>query len=249
MTRTYRFRIDAFTPETIPMARLAEYMQRFAAILGHESAVHFAGLEPGSAQIVSTVDFTEAPKVHSRLDDVRRGEAPPDLMKLVDALDSQLAEDNAVGSLCEDIDGGTAEIIAFPGRNRPKPMRLGPFTEEGSLDGVLVSIGGVDDTVSLQLQNGPVRYTGCETTRDLARQLARHLFEPVRIHGTGRWLREADGTWTLRKFRVRRFDVLEREDLKDVVARLRAVEGSGWRDLEDPVAALTAMRKGETGPH
>jgi len=33
--REYRFSIDGFTPQNIPMARPAEYMQQFAALLGH----------------------------------------------------------------------------------------------------------------------------------------------------------------------------------------------------------------------
>jgi hypothetical protein len=35
----YRFRIDAFTPETMPMARLAEYMSQLAQLLGEPTYV------------------------------------------------------------------------------------------------------------------------------------------------------------------------------------------------------------------
>ena len=36
----FRFTIDAFTPSTIPLLRLAEYMQDFAILLGNEKSVH-----------------------------------------------------------------------------------------------------------------------------------------------------------------------------------------------------------------
>ena len=35
MSKSYTLYIKAYTPETIPMARLAQYMQNLAAILGH----------------------------------------------------------------------------------------------------------------------------------------------------------------------------------------------------------------------
>ena len=37
----YRFRIDAFSPETLPMARLAEYLRQLAVILGEPNDVPF----------------------------------------------------------------------------------------------------------------------------------------------------------------------------------------------------------------
>ncbi|MBK8210226.1 MAG: hypothetical protein IPK78_09860 [Rhodospirillales bacterium] len=249
MATIYRFRIDVYTPETIPLATLARYMERLAQLLGSEHGVHFAGLEDGSTQLLGRVDHEEVPKVRDRLDQVRRGEAPPAAMKVFDEIDHLLAADNAVGALYEEVQGHTAQIIAFPGRTRPKPARYGPFNQEGSLDGFLVSIGGVDKTISLQLQNGDIKYTGCETTREIARQLGKHCSSPVRIHGTGRWLREEDGTWTLKRFRVQSFEVLRREDLKEVVERLRAVEGSAWRELDDPTAALEKIRRGESELH
>lgn len=249
MATIYRLSIDAYTPETIPMATLARYMESFAHLLGQEHGVHFDGLEQGSTQLLGRVDREEVPKVRNRLDEVRRGEAPLDAMQSFDQIDRLLAADNAIGALFEDEQGETAEIIAFPGRNRPTPVRFGPFNQEGSLDGFLVSIGGVDKTISLQLQNGEIKYTGCETNRDIARQLGKHLFEPVRIHGTGRWFREEDGAWTLKRFRVQSFELLRNEELKGAVEQLRAVEGSGWDQMEDPVAALEDIRKGETGLH
>ncbi len=41
MGKRYTLYIKAYTPETIPMARLAQYMQNLAALLGHDRAVHF----------------------------------------------------------------------------------------------------------------------------------------------------------------------------------------------------------------
>ena len=46
---TYELHIDAFTPESIPMSRLDEYMADFAVLLGHQEHVHFDKVKPGGS--------------------------------------------------------------------------------------------------------------------------------------------------------------------------------------------------------
>ncbi len=163
----------------------------------------FAGLDKGSTQIAARVEFEDVPKVTSRLSEFRRGTPPRDASRVFEQIDDRLANDNAVGRIfIEDETGAAAELLVFPGRERPKVRSYGPFTQDGTLDGILISVGGKDETAHLRLQNGETTYANCETTRTVARQLGRHLFEPIRIHGTGRWLRETNGAWTLKGFRV-----------------------------------------------
>ena len=99
------------------------------------------------------------------------------------------------------------------------------------------------------LQNGDIKYSGIETTRESARRLAQHMYEPVRIFGTGNWMREANGNWTLRKFRLESFTALQTDDLKNVVDQLRKIEGSQWKAMDDPIKALRALRDGTNGVH
>ncbi len=127
------------------------------------------------------MDHEDVPKVDRRLHDVRVGAGDAVAIKAYRSIDDRLADDNTNGLLVEVVGGKSAQIIKFPGRDRPTPVTFGPFNEEGSLDGILVSVGGRDETISVQLQNGDVVYTGCETTRDVARELGKHMFEPVRI--------------------------------------------------------------------
>jgi len=230
------------------MARLAQYMQNLAAMLGHETAVHFGTLKPGSTQLVARIDHEDVPKVAKQLAQIKRGEGGPEATKAQAEIDRLLAEDNATGFVYEG-DDQTAEIIAFPGVTRPRPVSYGPFNQEGSLDGLLISVGGADQTVHLQLQNGDIKYTGIDTNRDTARRLAKHMYEPVRIFGTGRWMREQDGNWVLKKFRVESFTVLQADDLKDAVEQLRRVEGSDWKTMDDPISALRALREKGNGLH
>ena len=169
--RRFRFHIDAYSPADIPMAKLAEYMADFAELLGKEHRVHFDRLEDGSTTIVSRVEREDVPKVDHRLRAVVQGTAEKELLSLMARIDERLANDNATGRVLEEIDGQSAEVIVFPGRDRPKMPTYGPFVQEGHLDGVLISVGGKDETISIRLQNGAVIYRKCETTRTIAREL------------------------------------------------------------------------------
>ena len=150
MVKTYTLYIDAYTPETIPMVRLAEYMQRFAVMLGHSDTVHFDALKSGSTQLAARIDHEHVPKVRSQLDLITRGEANLDTMRAWDDIDRLLADDNATGFIYEDSDQGD-KVIGFPGVTRPRPTSYDPFNQEGTLDGILISIGGADRTIHLQL--------------------------------------------------------------------------------------------------
>ena len=149
----------------------------------------------------------------------------------------------------------TAETINFPGVTQSTleefPEELGPFSEEGTLDGILVSVSGAnpDQTVRIQLQNGKTRYTGIETDCEIARRIARHMHEPVRVSGTGEWLRNQEGTWILEKFKVEKYDVLKADDLDDVINMMREVEGSEWKSMDDPVSAMRELRENGSGLH
>lgn len=241
MSKSYTLYIKAYTPETIPMARLAQYMQSLAAMLGHETAVHFEKLTPGSTQLVTKIDHEDVPKVATQLAAVRRGEGNANATKAQAEIDRLLFDDNATGFLYEDDDKG-AQIITFPGATRPRPETYGPIKQQGTLDGILISVSGADQTVHLQLQNGELKYTGIETNRDIARRLAKHMYEPVRIDGTGQWLRDQNGTWILKKFRAYSYEVLTDNSFRDAVEKMRGIEGSDWKKMDDPLSALRALR-------
>lgn len=230
------------------MARLAEYMRNLAAMLGFESGVHFEQVLPGSTQLAARIEREYVPKVEAQIARVRGGDAPPDAMKAQGEIDRLLAEDNATGFLYEGADQG-AQIIQFPGATRQKVVTYGPFRQEGSLDGVVISVGGADQTAHVILQNGDLKYTGIETDRDTARRLAKHMYEEVRVSGTGRWFRDANGAWILKKFAMTSFVVLEPDTLVSAVEKLRAIEGGDWGNMEDPVATLKALRDSSGSLH
>jgi len=241
--RERRFKISVYAAATMPMARLAEYMGDIATLLGESKYVHFSHLEDGST-IIRLVEEDEAlSKIDERLARTRQGEGPSDANEAIKRINRKLREDNGTGSLTE-ITG--AEIIGFPGCEAAEDS-FGAFNQQGSLDGVVIVVGGKGDPVPVHIQcleNADLVHN-CYAARDVAKTLARYIFGPeLRVSGTGRWLRDAEGNWNLDRFTIASFEVLNEEPLTSVVASLRAVKGSEWETLEDPWAELAQIRKG-----
>jgi hypothetical protein len=238
--REVRFTIDAYTPETIPMARLAEYMEDVAVLLGEPPSVHFLRVEPGSLTLVQWIEHEAAPKVNDRLEQLRRGEGPPDALNAFKAINRKLREDNGIGVLSTADD---VQIIRFPGRETVESWGFGSFNQQGSLDGVVIRVGGKNDPVPVLLEASPDLHYPCLAHRDLAKRLARHIFTtPLRVYGTGRWHRTEEGTWILDRFLIGSFDVLNDEPLSSVVEALRSIPGSEWPSVEDPWGELASLR-------
>ncbi len=95
----YRFTIDAFTPDTLPMSRLAEYMANLARLLGEVECVHFVSLEGGSTAVVHSVEPKAVPQVRKRIQSVVGEDTPNDVAAAFAGLNRLLAADNATGSL------------------------------------------------------------------------------------------------------------------------------------------------------
>ena len=240
-SRTYHFIIDAWEASRLPMARLAEYMTDLAGLFGHTESVHFDRLEAGSTVLVQHVERHADAGVRERLDAAQRHDVPDEIAKPVADIDQKLAADMATGSLQE---AGGAEILRFPGRERPEMASFGPFRQDGTLDGVLIRVGGKDETVPVHLDDHGTIHR-CNATREIARQLAPHLFGgPLRVHGNGRWERQHPGNWVLLRFDIRHFEPLDDKPLTEVVEQLQQTEGSGWRDISDPAAVLRRLREG-----
>lgn len=239
------FRIDAFTPNTLPMAKLAAYMTDLAVLLGEPESVHFAGLVEGSVALVHCVHEPAMPKVRARLISVRRNEGPSDAMKAFARLDRRLADDNAVATLCE---FGGAEIIRFPGRDTPRPLDYPRIRQRGSLDGILRRTGSEKDPPKLMLVDGDKTWN-CEATWELIEQIDQYKRKRIRVHGEGKWKRSPDGEWDCERFRVESFDVLDDATWGETAIRLQAAAPAAWTDNNDLLSDLADLRGSEETVH
>jgi hypothetical protein len=241
--REYRFAIDAYTPETIPMARLAEYIGDLATVLGNKERVHFNRIEPGSTVPVVRVEWEAEPKVRERLRAVKLKEAPQEALDAARRIDRRLADDNAIGEL-KDPTGG--KVLRFPGRELLKKLVFGPITQNGTFQGVPIRVGGEGDPVPVHLEDvmGKRKYI-VSARRNLAKEIAQYLFSAVvRVDGIGRWMRHADGEWEMLDFRVAEYHLIEDADVRTNIAALQDIAAE-WKNLDDPLAVLDEIKRGK----
>jgi hypothetical protein len=234
----YDFIIDAYSPDKIPMGRLAEYMKLLADIFGEHAAVHFARLEPGSTVLVSKVEREAVPKVKRRIVAIRRREGPSAGARAYKAINKLLREDNGIALLKEKQRAAT--IIRFPGREEAEEA-FPAIAQHGSIDGVIVRIGGKDQTAHVTLESENEQITGCYTNRQIAKALGHRLFEPVRLFGRGRWSRDSDGLWTLLDFKIESFEPLVDAPLSKALSELRSIE-TEWE--QEALSELPTLRHG-----
>lgn len=248
----YELWLDAYSPETIPMERLAEYLLALSKLLGNQANVHFSKLKSGSTSAAALVEREAAPKVAERLASTVTGEAANDAVAAINTINRLLQLDNAIGQLRHtDPAGHTATIIRFPGRDLPKPLKFSPFKEPASFDGELVRIGGKDSTAHALIIDVEGVSWPVEMSRDLAQRVAPHLYKgPIlRVEGEARWERTEEGRWKLLNFKLEDFHILEVEDLISVTKRLRSLRNSDWSSDPDIDTTISRLRGHEDGLH
>lgn len=218
---TYRFKIDAYTPDTLPMSRCAEYLMELATMLGETPNVHFMRLEAGSTVMVHKVDIDAVPKVRERVTALKRGDGTETQVRAYNRINRMLLDDHGTGVL---IERRKMEVIRFPGKEEGL-FKVTSVQQHGEIDGELIRIGGIKDIVPLTLESEGKEITKCQTKRTVARELAKHIFQPVRLFGEGRWDRDINGDWSLEHFFVDYFEPLEENALSQTILALRELKG------------------------
>jgi hypothetical protein len=235
----YTFKIDVFTPLTLPMKRLHEYIGDLINLFGNEDQVHFLRVEEGSASPVVYVDPPAVVRVERRLLAVKTGNASHRAMRGYVGLNDKLVEDNGVANLHSQ----QGKILHFPGRERGAFPEIGPIREPGTLEGEVIGVAGRDETIQIYLREGE-RFHTCTVSKEKARALAQHLFEgKVRVSGEGKWKRTKSGEWEVDFFFVDSFVPLKTEPLSEVVKRLRSIESTELAQVKSPLDYLEEIRQ------
>lgn len=216
------FVIDVYTPETLPMARFGEYVVDLSALLGEKERVHFVRLDEGSATIVHAIEDVAVPKVRARVAGAHIADADSDERRAFESIDRKLRDDNATGQLLE-VGRADGRLLYFPGKARELDPAYGPFNEQGHLYGKVIAVGGKRSIVNVNIQDGETIYF-CEASREVALQLAPLMFHNyVRVFGTGRYVRNAEGRWEMVRFRISHHEKLDQRPLAEAVERLRGI--------------------------
>jgi hypothetical protein len=246
-TKTFLFRIDKCTPETLPMARLAEYMRQFAIVLGETDRVHFEKVVAGSATVRALVEYAAVPAVNMRVRTASAGRGPNEAIFALGALDKMLAADDSSGSIRRiEADEREEEMIRLLGADRELAPVFGPISQATTLDGKVIRVGGRQQEVPVHIETRTGIESHCFATRAMAKEFGKRLFDgEFRFYGDGKWLRDETGKWKLQRFNITRFEPLDESTLSDALMSLRAIEGRDWSKT-DPWAELRELRGADT---
>jgi len=235
------FSIEGKTPHTFPMARLAEYLRELAKLLGNENDVHFLRVDDGSADCAMEIAEEIEPVISERVRHAQRGDGPKEAVKAFKAIRDYLEEDDT--SAFMEWEKGEV-LIEFPRKSQGTEETFGPFSEDGSLEGMLVRIGGLDETVPVHLLYEGVHHT-CNATREMAKKLAPYIFgKTIRVFGRGKWYRNSEGKWEMRWFDIYNFEEMSDSSLLDVVGKLRAIPDNDLAKSKDPLGDMLKLRHG-----
>lgn len=235
----YQFVMDKWLPTTIPMKRLAQYLDKMASLLGSPERVHFVKITEGSARPAFNVEAIAAFEVNQRLAASRDGQSAEGA-KLCKDINRMLMEDGCTGYL-RALNG--PKVIEFLGRKTPISQEV-TVHEAGELEGQIIRVGGKDASVPVTLLGADGIYHRCFTSRVIAKDLARLLFGgTVRVEGKGKWRRDGEGKWNLDEFQIMDYTELDDINFENFVKDMRAVPGSAWNEMEYPQEEFRRLRE------
>lgn len=235
------FRIRGYTPATLPLQRLAEYLLQLAALYG-PAGVHFDRVLKGSAVLVSRVDRAEVSRVVQRLSSVKRGGADESAQRAYARINDMLVTNQASATITTKADG---KVLEFPGIRAGAP-RIVTIEDFAEVEGIVIRVGGKDRTIPVHVQALDGTIYPCQVMdKALAREFAAKLYgEPVRVAGYGTWERGQDETWTLQSMTITTWQTLDEDPLDEVFTKARAIPGNGWRDVPDIRKETDKLRSG-----
>jgi len=214
------FVIPAYTPETMPLDRLLQYLKEVGDVVGLAHDMHLVRIETSSTRPVFRMPVSVARQARETGASVQRGDGTTRQRAAYQRIRQMVERDS--GAKPASLSDKRGVILDFP-----------PLKQEGeisglrqvtSVDGILLRAGGASEFGSLLLQGlKGEQLAGFTASRTLTKEMARHLYEPVRVHGVGIWDRTLEGQWTLGKMAVQSYELLGGETLEQVVRELQAV--------------------------
>jgi len=236
----YALRIRGATPRAMLLSRLGEYMRAYAALLGQGNEAKFAGIVKGSVLLRASVPSERQTETRLRLLSMRVA-ANDDLMRAHDQLADMLATDAVSG----DVEDRNGVVVLELSHRKPETAQPEVIVQDtGIIDGVVVSLVGIDDTVHLRLLDSE-QTSQKITVRDIAeaRKLARHFRgEVLRVHVHGTWKRTGEGVWEPHTLYLDHFEELGGESASELLNELSALEGNRWASMDDPQGELRRIR-------
>ncbi len=227
------FELKGWMPHQIPLARMAAYMQEFAALIGADDAALFLEIRKGSTRIAAKPrEAGGQSAIRRRILNASEGKGPREAVAAFRKLTELASSDRAPAKIT---DGHTA--IAHLPSNLPtyNPARI---IERGHITGILeaVSRDGRKGVKAKIRPDGEPLIT-CTATATVGKRMGGLFLDYVRAYGSGHWRREKGGKWTCESFSIESIDRISGAPLRDAVNDLRALDltwsDDDWDDFDE----------------
>lgn len=241
--KVFTLHIEGVNIDNVTLEDIGQYLSDFADLLGKDTSPRYHSIKRGSLTIAAKVKAEREIEVKTRGFLLRTGDAPEDAVRARERISRRLGIHHARRATL--LDSTQTKVMEIPIEKPSAQIQTPVLSRSGALQGKVIRLGGRQEIVSVELQDVDGHIYLCRARRDLARRLAREMFDQtVRVHGTGKWRRADDGVWYVEDFQIAQFEVLDADDLTDVVKQLRGIP-SAWLDQEDSFDTLEKMRHGE----
>ena len=234
----FEFTVPGYTPETMPLDRLIEYLSQLTVVLGEASELHLIGIEKSSTRPVLVMRHDVATRARARASEVRQGGGSARRRSAFDKIRHMVSEDGGAPASLKAPEG---QILEFSKIDLGADQVVHALRQPTTVQGELIRLGGPRENAQLLIQelSGNV-IAGCTAPRSVATAMAHLLYKPVSVSGVARWHRNNIGKWEIESLHVQSFEELEADDHESVVAKLQAVRAP-WPD--DVMEQLAAMRQ------
>jgi hypothetical protein len=236
----YALILKGTTPSKLHMAKLAEYLRDWAGLLGEGNNPVFRGVVRGSVELRFKVEETRKVEAKVRL---VQAKTQPDAAaaRYVDSLNRSMVRDGLSGRV-ENPQGDV--ILELNQAKKREAEREYVIPDTGTIDGVVVSIGGIDDTVHVRIQeaSGAVWSVALRDMQVARRFASCFRGDPIRVMVHGTWKRTTEGAWEPHNLFADSFEELDGSSVRAVMDELRDIPSNGWAEMDDPVAFWKDVR-------
>lgn len=233
----FKFTVPGYSPETMPLDRLMEYLNQLSIVLGNPGDLHLVGVEKGSTRPVLAMRHDVAVKARHNAREVAEGGGSIRRREAFNTIRRMVAQDGGKPAVLKEPKG--AIILKFPSVDVGQDQVIQSLRQPTSIEGTLVRVGGIGENAQLLIQelNGKV-IAGCTASRSTAQDMAHLIYQPIRVNGIGSWHRTEEGKWEIARLHVQTFEPLDDDGLEDVVAKLQAVKANWPADTIDQLQAM-----------
>lgn len=233
----FKFTVPGYSPETMPLDRLMDYLNQLSIVLGNPGDLHLVGVEKGSTRPVLAMRHDVALKARHHAREVAEGGGSARRREAYTAIRRMVAQDGGKTAVLKEPRG--AVILKFPSVDIGQDQIINSLRQPTSIEGTLVRLGGIGENAQLLIQelDGTV-IAGCTASRAVAQEMAHLIYHAIRVSGIGSWHRTEAGKWEIARLHVQTFEPLDESELEDVVAKLRGVSVEWPADTIDQLQAM-----------